>query len=107
MVKGLKPGDVLRSMLITESSFSNPETLSVSLRMPAKVGYFQEDLRRAQSRAIAEFKRKMEEVGYERGGTSILDGIYLYANILQQQDPGLRKVLVLISDMCDNRYEII
>jgi len=104
IIRSLKPGDCLNIIFVTEATFSNPEQLLVIFRMPLNVGMGGTDLRRKQTQAINQFKKIMQEMPSERGSTSLVDGISLFSQILQEQDMP-RKVLVLISDLREERRD--
>jgi hypothetical protein len=97
IIDGLKPGDTIDVMLITEKTFNDPEYL-ISAKMPSKSGYFKEHVVKAKKGLIREFRKKAETLSESRCATSIIDGLYLFAELVKEK-PAERHVLVLLSDM--------
>ncbi len=104
IIDSLNPCDEIQIMLITQATFSNPEYM-IRHTMPSKAGYFNEEVRRKKIEIINEFRKKAETLLKERPATSLIDGIYLFARLLNEQR-GRRKVLVILSDMRQFAKEI-
>jgi len=84
-------------MLITDKSFSRPENV-IRFRMPTRAGYFPEEIKRKKAEIIREYRQKAEKIPRGRPGTSIVDGMYLFAKILSEQE-GKKLILVIFSDL--------
>jgi hypothetical protein len=104
IMDSLKPGDSIDVMLISEKTFNDPEYL-LNAKMPSKTGYFKEHALRAKRSLIREFRAKAEKLSESRCATSIIDGVYLFTELVKESQAE-RKVLVLLSDMIQTAQNI-
>ena len=104
LIDALKPCDEIQIMLITQDTFSSPEYL-LSHKMPNRTGYFNEEIKRKKIQIMREFKKRAEQVGNNRCATSLIDGIYMFAQMCREQRLS-KKILVMFSDMRQFTREI-
>jgi hypothetical protein len=97
IINCLRPGDEFQVLNITQATFSNPEYM-IHRKMPSRAGYFDEEVKRARVRLASEFRRKYEKICRKRPATSIIEGLCMFSQLLQERS-GMRKKLILISDM--------
>jgi hypothetical protein len=100
-IEGRKPGDAGLITFITAATFTKPEPeYEVHFKMPAKnkIGYFGEELRKRKADVIKEFLEKSRKIPPKREGTSLIDGNFMYAKILREQEAKLKN-LIFFSDM--------
>jgi hypothetical protein len=99
VLDGLQPEDEGQILLLTENSFSKPETV-IRFRMPGK-SYFPEEIRAKKLEIINTFRQRFQSIKKTRPGTSIFDAMWMYCKILNEQ-PSRRRVLCIFSDMRPN-----
>jgi hypothetical protein len=93
----LKVGDEGQIMLITDQSFSNPENI-LRFKMPPRAGYFPDEIKRKKAEIIRAYREKVGKIARGRPGTSLVDGMFMFAKILSEQE-AKRRILVVFSDM--------
>ena len=104
MIDGLGAGDTFQLLLITEATWASPEFV-MDDEMPSRVGYFKEQIKRWKAKLIREFKAKIGKLPNSRPASSILDGMYLFGQLLSEQNAE-KKVLVILSDLRSNSEEL-
>jgi hypothetical protein len=102
IVNELKPGDGFATISATDVSFVNPEYLINYQVLPLKAGQWELELRRVKARICSEFVNKIKNMPMERPSTSLLEAVYLAAQILSEGQ-NLRKALLIIGDMREHR----
>lgn len=100
IIDHLKAGDRIQVLLITEASWSKPEFV-IDEEMPSRVGYFNQEIKRAKLRIVRAFRKRIAELPNTRPTSAILDGLFLVSQVLSEQDAE-RRVLVVLSDMQSN-----
>lgn len=97
VLDSLKVGDEGQIMLITERTFSKPENV-IRFKMPTSAGYFPEEIKRKKAEIMKEFRQRIQNIQRGRAATSIIDGMFMFAKILSEQE-AKRRILVIFSDM--------